>query len=56
MQGFAFNVAQAYVRFAEGMRKGAPLCPTFDDAVTRHRLIHAIETSAASGKRVAVQA
>jgi len=27
------------------------LCPTFDDAVTRHRMLDAIETAAATGQR-----
>jgi predicted dehydrogenase len=49
--GFAFNVAQAYARFAEDYREGTHHCPTFDDAVRRHRLLHAIETAAASGQR-----
>jgi predicted dehydrogenase len=45
------NVAQAYVRFARDYREGTHLCPTFDDAVTRHRMLDAIETSAATGQR-----
>jgi predicted dehydrogenase len=54
--GPAFNVAQAYVRFAEDMRRGTQQCPGFDAAVTRHRLIAAVEESAASGQRVEVKA
>ncbi|MCW2673346.1 MAG: putative oxidoreductase [Frankiales bacterium] len=46
------NVAQAYARFARDYREGTHLCPTFDDAVTRHRMLQAIETAAATGKRV----
>jgi predicted dehydrogenase len=49
--GFAFNVAQAYVRLAQDLRDGTRLCPTFDDAVVRHKLLHAIETSASTGQR-----
>jgi predicted dehydrogenase len=45
------NVAQAYARFARDYREGTQLCPTFDDAVTRHRMLEAIETAAASGER-----
>ena len=45
------NVAQAYVRLARDYREGTRLCPTFDDAVTRHRMLDAIETSAATGQR-----
>jgi len=49
---FAQNVAQAYARLANDLRDGTSTCPTFDHAVKRHRLIEAIETSAARGHRV----
>src|SRR5438105_14515260 len=39
IQGPAINVAQAYARFARDYREGTHLCPTFDDAVTRHRML-----------------
>jgi predicted dehydrogenase len=45
------NVAQAYVRFARDYREGTRLCPTFEDAVTRHRMLNAIEVAAATGQR-----
>jgi len=32
-------------------RRVTHLCPTFDDAVTRHRMLDAIETAAATGQR-----
>jgi predicted dehydrogenase len=51
LQGPALNVAQAYARFASDYREGTHLCPTFDDAVTRHRMLDAIETAAATGQR-----
>ncbi len=51
LQGPALNVAQAYARFARDYREGTHLCPTFDDAVTRHRMLDAIETAAATGRR-----
>jgi predicted dehydrogenase len=51
MQGPVLNVAQAYARFARDYREGTHLCPTFDDAVTRHRMLNAIETAAATGQR-----
>jgi predicted dehydrogenase len=35
------NVAQAYARFARDYREGTHFCPTFDDAVTRHRMLKA---------------
>jgi len=50
-QGPSTNVAQAYARFARDYREGTHLCPTFDDAVTRHRMLNAIETAAATGQR-----
>jgi len=51
LQGPALNVAQAYARFARDYREGTHLCPTFDDAVTRHRMLDAIETAAVTGQR-----
>ncbi|MDP9309046.1 MAG: Gfo/Idh/MocA family oxidoreductase [Actinomycetota bacterium] len=50
-QGPATNVAQAYARFARDYREGTHFCPTFEDAVTRHRMLNAIETAAATGER-----
>jgi predicted dehydrogenase len=50
-QGPGTNVAQAYAHFARDYRDGTHLCPTFDDAVTRHRMLDAIERSAATGTR-----
>jgi len=49
--GPSTNVAQSYARFARDYREGTHLCPTFDDAVTRHRLLDAIETAATTGQR-----
>jgi hypothetical protein len=49
--GPATNVAEAYARVARDYREGTQLCPTFDDAVTRHRMLAAIETAAATGER-----
>src|SRR5205814_9898946 len=49
--GPSINVAQAYARFARDYREGTHFCPTFDDAVTRHRMLNAIETAAATGQR-----
>jgi predicted dehydrogenase len=49
--GPSTNVAQAYGRFARDYRDGTHLCPTFDDAVTRHRMLDAIEMAAATGQR-----
>jgi predicted dehydrogenase len=52
--GPSTNVAQAYVRFAQDYREGTHFSPTFDDAVTRHRMLDAIETAAATGRRQAL--
>src|SRR5438309_1226147 len=49
--GLGTNVAQAWARFACDYREGTRLCPTFEDAVTRHRMLNAIETAAATGER-----
>jgi predicted dehydrogenase len=46
------NVAQAYVRAADAWAAGETLSPDFNLAVTRHKLIDAIERSAAEGKAV----
>jgi len=45
------NVAQAYARFARDFREGTHFCPTFEDAVTRHRMLEAIERASATGQR-----
>src|SRR3989449_3667621 len=50
-QGPSTNVAQPDARFARDYREGTHLCPTFDDAVTRHRMLDAIEKAAATGQR-----
>src|SRR5437773_3479485 len=49
--GPSANVAEAYARFARDYRDGTDFCPTFEDAVTRHRMLDAIETAAATGQR-----
>lgn len=49
--GPSTNVARAYARFARDYREGTHFCPTFDDAVTRHRMLNAIETAATTGQR-----
>jgi predicted dehydrogenase len=50
LQGPGTNVAHAYACFARDYREGTHLCATFDDAVTRHRMLDAIETAAAAGQ------
>jgi predicted dehydrogenase len=48
------NVAQAYVRAADAWAAGETFSPDFELAVVRHKLIDAIERSAADGKAVKV--
>src|SRR5437764_1744324 len=49
-----FNVARTYSAFAEDIDTGKHTVADFADAVRRHEVIAAIETSAASGPRVKV--
>src|SRR5438093_6624995 len=55
-QGPSTNVAQAYAHFARDYREGTHLFPTFNDAVTRHRMLGAIEKAAATGQRQTLSA
>jgi predicted dehydrogenase len=48
----AYNVGRAYAAFAADIGSGTHTVPDFADAVRRHELIAAIESSAASGERV----
>ena len=50
--GQPYNVAQAYARGADALRGGKSFDVDFDLAVKRHKLIDAIERSAASGRSV----
>ena len=52
LSGPAVNVAQLYACFANDIREGTSTSPTLDEAIARHRLIDAIERSAAEGRRV----
>jgi predicted dehydrogenase len=51
LEGPALNVAQAWRAFAADIRTGSRTCPDFDHAVQRHRMLDAIERSAAAGTR-----
>jgi predicted dehydrogenase len=55
LEGPALNVAQAWQCFAEDIRTGTRNSPDFDHAVQRHRMIDAIERSAAAGSREIVR-
>jgi predicted dehydrogenase len=48
------NVARLYARMAKDLREGTRTAPTFDDAVSVHRIIAAIEKAAESGIRVSL--
>lgn len=48
------NVGQAYAGFAEAWQGRPSSVPDFNDAVTRHRLIDAIERSSLEGKSIAL--
>jgi predicted dehydrogenase len=50
----AYHVGRAYAAFAEDIDNSTHTVPDFADAVRRHEVIAAIETSAASGDRVKV--
>jgi predicted dehydrogenase len=49
--GLPFNVAQLYVRMAEGIREGKPLSPDFDMALKRHQLLDVIQKASDTGIR-----
>lgn len=49
--GAPFNVAQMWGRFAKAIRSGERTEPDFDTAVTRHKLLAAIERASETGQR-----
>lgn len=53
--GFPVNVALTYAKLARDIREGTHLSATFDDAVVRHRMIHAVEAAAKTGVRQSYQ-
>jgi predicted dehydrogenase len=46
-----YNVAQLYMRLAEGIRKRKPVSPGFDAAVIRHQLLDAIVRASETGMK-----
>lgn len=50
----ARNVAEAYARLAADLKEGTRLCPTFEDAVIRHRMLDAVEKAAGTGERQSI--
>jgi predicted dehydrogenase len=49
--GLPFNVAQLYMRMAEGIREGKSASPDFDVAVKRHQLLDVIQKASDTGIR-----
>lgn len=49
LPGPAANVTRIYANLAHDLQHGTQLSTSFDQAVVRHRMLHAIETAAASG-------
>ena len=54
-QNVARNVALLYQLYAKDRKDGTSLCPGFDVAVKRHRMIVAVEEAARSGHRIEVK-
>ena len=54
-QGPPFNVGQMWARFAAAIADGSPVEPDFDLAVTRHRLLDAIQRASDTGERQTLQ-
>jgi predicted dehydrogenase len=50
----ARNVAAIYSQMAESLSTGSSIAPDFDDAVTTHRVVDAIERADRTGKRVQI--
>ena len=50
-QGPPFNVAQMWRRFGEAIRTGVPAQPDFEAAVSRHRMLDAIQRASDTGRR-----
>jgi hypothetical protein len=49
--GLPFNVAQLYMRMAEGIRAGTSASPDFDLAAKRHQLLDVIQKASDTGVR-----
>ncbi len=50
-KGSPYNVAQLYAKLGESIRTGAPMSPSFDDAIVRHRMLDAIVAASRSGQK-----
>lgn len=47
--GLPMNVAEVYARLARDLREGTSTCPSFDDAVVRHKMLDAISSASETG-------
>jgi predicted dehydrogenase len=54
-RGPAFNVAQAYERFADGLGGDSEVEPDFALALRRHRLLEAMERASDEGRTVSLR-
>jgi predicted dehydrogenase len=52
--GPAFNIACLYAAFARDIREGTYLCPGFDEAVRRHKVLDSIERATVEGRRTPI--
>ena len=50
-RGSPYNVAQLYGKLAASIREGTPASPSFNAAITRHRLIDAIVRASDTGRK-----
>ena len=55
IEGPAFNMAQLFRRFAQGIHQGNDVSPTFGDAAAVHRLLEAIDRSSETRQWVPVE-
>ena len=46
-----YNVAQLYQAFGKAIRDGGSFHPSFDEAITRHRMLDMIVAAARSGQK-----
>jgi predicted dehydrogenase len=54
-EGEALNVARMYQALAQAIHTGTRVEPDFDTAVTRHKLIDAVQAASDQGKRISVK-
>ena len=55
-EGAPFNVAQMWARFANAIRTGQRTEPDFETALTRHKMLDAVQRSSDEGRRIVVGA